>query len=203
VALANNGILFFDELPHFSKITLEALREPLEDHKILVSRVNSKINYPSKFLFVGAQNPCPCGNLLSSIKECRCNDLEIQRYRNKLSDPFLDRIDLHVVMNDTNYEDKALVSSEDIFQKIIAAFKMQKNRGQKELNGKLDEKSIEQFCILDESSQTILNRAISEFSLSLRAINKVLKVSRTIADLEQSKAIEKKHLLDSLSFRYR
>ena len=203
VALANNGILFFDELPHFSKVTLEALREPLEDHKILVSRVNNKINYPSKFLFVGAQNPCPCGNLLSNLKECRCNDLEIQRYKNKLSDPFLDRIDLHVIMNDTNYEEASSLTSEDIFKKIIEAFKMQKQRGQKELNGKLDEKSIEQFCVLNDELKTILNRAISEFSLSLRAINKVIKVSRTIADLEQSEVIEKRHLLESFSYRFR
>ncbi len=203
IALANNGLLFFDELPHFSKVTLESLREPLEDHKLLVSRVNNKIVYPSKFLFVGAQNPCPCGNLLSSVKECRCNDLEIQRYKNKLSDPFLDRIDLHVVMNDTNYSDKSQISSHQIYKSILDAFKMQKQRGQKELNGKLDEKSINSFCVLDDQSKIILHKAIDEFKLSLRSINKVLKVSRTIADLDQKKDIEKRHLLESLSYRYR
>ena len=94
IALSNNGILFFDELPHFPSNILEALREPLEDYKILISRVNSKVLYSTKFTFVAAMNPCPCGNLLSSVKECRCNELEIQRYKNRLSEPFLDRIDL-------------------------------------------------------------------------------------------------------------
>lgn len=203
VALSHNGLLFFDELPHFSKQTLEALREPLEDNRILVSRVNSKINYPSKFLFVGAQNPCPCGNLFSNIKECRCSDLEILRYTNKLSEPFLDRIDLYVLMNDSKIDDIADIESEQMFQKVLDAFKMQKNRGQKELNGKLDEESIKKYCVISSDLEMILNRAIGEFELSYRAINKILKVSRTIADLEFSENIEKKHLLEAISFRKR
>lgn len=203
VALSHNGLLFFDELPHFSKQTLEALREPLEDNRILVSRVNSKINYPSKFLFVGAQNPCPCGNLFSNMKECRCNDLEILRYKNRLSDPFLDRIDLYVVMNDSNITDKIDINSKQMYKKIIDAFIMQKNRGQEELNGKLDENSIKQFCKLDTESEQILNKAIKEFELSYRSVNKILKVSRTIADLNLCKDIKKVHLLEAISYRRR
>ena len=142
IALSNNGILFFDELPHFSKSVLEALREPLEDNKILISRVNNKILYETKFIFIAAMNPCPCGNLLSSVKECRCNELEIQRYKNRLSEPFLDRIDLYLVMNDSFNDNKNIVNSKELHENVIKAFIKQKTRGQKELNGKLSDEDI-------------------------------------------------------------
>ncbi len=203
IALANNGLLFFDELPHFSKSILEALREPLEDHKILISRVNTKTTYHTKFMFVGAQNPCPCGNLLSKNKECRCSDLEIQRYKNRLSDPFLDRIDLYVVMNEVLAQDKATINSKEMQKMVIDAFSLQKQRGQTSLNGKLEDKDIKKYCILEPEAENILQKAISNFSLSFRAINKVLKVSRTIADLNNSKNIDKTALLEALSFRKR
>ena len=203
VALSDRGILFFDELPHFGKNILEALREPLEDFKLLISRVNSKIEYSTKFLFVGAMNPCPCGNLLSSTKDCRCTDIEIKRYNSRLSDPFLDRIDLNVVMSEVSKDDKTTISSSKMFEKVLIAFKNQKSRNQTELNGKLSEKEIKEFCTLDNESQEILNNAISRFDLSFRAVNKVLKVSRTIADLEDSQNIQKSHLLEALSYRRR
>ena len=203
IALSHNGMLFFDELPHFGKPILEALREPLEDHKILISRVNSKVNYPTKFMFVGALNPCPCGNMLSSRKECRCNDVEIARYKNKLSDPFLDRMDLHVVMNEVNLNDTTDVTSKQLHTKVLDAFVMQKERGQTELNGKLTDEDINKYCILKDESTLILNKAIENFALSFRGINKILKVSRTIADLDMSEFIEKSHLLEALSYRKR
>ena len=190
-------------MPHFGKPILEALREPLEDHNILISRVNSKINYPTKFMFVGALNPCPCGNMLSTKKECRCNDLEVSRYKNKLSDPFLDRIDLFVVMNEVTTDDVSDVSSHQLHQKVLEAFSMQKRRGQKELNGKLNDEDINKYCSLNCDSQAILDRAIESYSLSFRGINKVLKVARTIADISLSQDIEKIHLLEALSFRKR
>lgn len=203
VALANNGILFFDELPHFAKMVLEALREPLEDYNILISRVNSKINYPTKFLFIAAMNPCACGNLLSLVKNCICSDLELKKYKAKLSEPFLDRIDLFVTMNEVDYEQKADLSSSSMYEKVINSFIMQKNRGQSELNGKLNDEEIRKFCILDEPSNEVLNQAIVNFQLSFRAINKVLKISRTIADLSNMKEIRKEHLLQALSYRKR
>ncbi len=203
ISLSNNGAMFFDELPHFSKDIIEALREPLEDHVILVSRVNTKVKYDAKFLFIGAMNPCPCGNLLSKTKECRCNELEINRYKNRLSDPFLDRIDLIVTMGEVNSEDKGDIDSETIHSLVLEAFVRQKQRGQKELNGKLSELDIEKYCILDDQLQTILDRAIAQFSLSFRAINKVLKVARTIADIEKSDHIKKEHLFEALSYRRR
>lgn len=203
IALSNNGLLFFDELPHFGKPILEALREPLEDNKILISRVNSKVCYPTKFMFVGALNPCPCGNMLNSKKDCRCNDVEISRYKNRLSDPFLDRMDLFVIMNEVNSEDIADVDSQGLHKKVLDAFVMQKNRGQEELNGKLSDEDINKYCLLNHESQELLNKAIESYSLTFRSINKVLKVSRTIADLNLSAEIEKTHLLEALSFRKR
>ncbi len=203
VALANHGMLFFDELPHYQKSVLESLREPLEDHAISISRVNSKVKYPTKFIFVAALNPCPCGNLLSESKECRCSELEIQRYKNKISDPFLDRIDLYVIMNEVKKEDLSDVSSEELHKQVIGAFKIQKLRGQKNLNGKLNDKEIKQYCILDNEAQIILDLSIEKFQLSFRSVNKVLKVSRTIADLQNSKIIKKEHLIEALSYRKR
>ena len=203
IALSNNGILFFDELPHFSNAILEALREPLEDYKLLVSRANSKVIYDTKFLFVAAMNPCPCGNLLSKNNSCRCNDLEIKRYKNRLSEPFLDRIDLYLIMNETNIKDKATISSDEVHKKVINAFKMQILRGQNELNGKLNDKDILKYCVLSDELKILLDKATQNFNLSFRSINKVLKVSRTIADLDNSKNIEKVHLLEALSYRRR
>lgn len=203
VALSNNGILFFDELPHFPSHILEALREPLEDNKILISRVNNKIVYETKFIFVAALNPCPCGNLLSSVKECRCNSLEIQRYKNRLSEPFLDRIDLYLVMNDSFNDNKNIVSSKELHESVINAFIKQKQRGQKELNGKLNDEDIKKYCILDDESKEILEKARVNYSLSFRSINKVLKVARTIADINNNELITKSDLLKSLNFRRR
>jgi len=203
VGLAHNGILFFDELPHFSKNILEALREPMQDGKIRISRVNSKVEYPANFLFVGAMNPCPCGNLLNENKECRCNDLEIKKYKNRLSDPFLDRIDINVIMQNVSHSDKPSLSSKEMHKKVVQTHILNKKRGQKSFNAKLSDKEIEQFCILDDEAKTTLDMAVSRFSLSFRSIKKVQKVARTIADLDESKIIQKKHILEALSYRRR
>jgi len=203
IALSNNGILFFDELPHFSKSILEAMREPLEDYKILISRVNSKVNYETKFLFACALNPCPCGNLLSTSKECRCSDIEVNRYKSKLSEPFCDRIDIFVTMNEVNFEDKSDLSSKHIHEKVINAFKLQILRGQSELNGKLSDEELKKYCILSADTNEIIKKATEQFSLSFRSINKVLKVARTIADLDSSIDIKKEHILEALSYRRR
>lgn len=203
IAIANNGVIFFDEIPHFAKNILEAMREPLEDYKILVSRVNSKIEYKTKFLFVGAMNPCPCGNLLSKTKECRCNEIDIKRYKNRLSDPFLDRIDLYVQMSEITADDKSSITSKQMQELVLKAFMMQKNRGQIEQNGKLSDADLVKFCILDKESKEILDKATSTFGLSFRSINKIIKVARTIADLEESTNICKNHILESISYRKR
>lgn len=203
VGLAHRGLLFFDELPHFSKSVLEALREPLQDNKIRVSRVNAKIEYPSDFLFVSAMNPCPCGNLLNEQKECRCSELEIQRYKNRLSDPFLDRIDLYVVMQHVNPDDKPGKSSKEMHKQVIEAHKAAKLRGQECFNAKLNDAQIDKYCILDSEAKEILDMAVMRFALSFRSSKKIQKVSRTIADLEGSDIIAKKHILEALSYRRR
>jgi magnesium chelatase family protein len=203
VALAHEGILFFDELPHFSKNVLEALREPMQDGQVHIARVNSKISYEADFMFVAAMNPCPCGNMLSKSRTCRCGEPEIKRYRNRLSDPFLDRIDIFVVMQEVCGEDKTGVDSATMHTQVIEAFQRQKERGQKKLNGKLREAEVEHFCLLDREAEEILSQAVRRFALSHRSIVSIKKVSRSIADLDASEKIGKRHLLEALSYRRR
>ncbi|MEA1892414.1 MAG: YifB family Mg chelatase-like AAA ATPase [Campylobacterota bacterium] len=203
VGLAHRGILFFDELPHFSKNILEALREPLQDNKIRISRVNSKVEYPANFLFVSAMNPCPCGNLLNENLECRCSDLEVSRYKNRLSEPFLDRIDLNVVMQNIYPDDKASITSKQMHQKVIEVHKITKSRGQNSFNAKLNDSEIEKYCILSDEAREVLEIAIQRFTLSHRSIKKIQKVGRTIADLDNQKVIQKQHILEALSYRRR
>lgn len=203
VSIANNGILFFDELPHFSKSILEALREPMQDNQIRISRVSQKSLYAANFLFIGAMNPCPCGNLLNESKECRCNELEIQKYKNRLSDPFLDRVDLSVVMQSVRGSDTPSFSSKEMHKMVLEANIFAKQRGQKSFNAKMSDAEIEKYCILDDEAKAILDMAIQNFALSFRSIKKVQKVARTIADLERSEMIAKQHILEALSYRRR
>ncbi len=191
IALAHNGILFFDELPHFKKDVLESLREPLENNELAVSRVHSKVSYKTSFLFIGAQNPCPCGNQLSVSKECRCTDKEIDSYKNRLSEPFLDRIDLFVQMQENEQNPKPSITSAQMQESVFKAFAKQIQRGQTAFNGKLSEKAIEEFCILDSSALDLLHQASHRFNLSHRSIQKVKKLSRTIADLDDCEYIKK------------
>ncbi|WP_428739361.1 ATP-binding protein [Sulfurimonas sp.] len=203
VGLAHNGVLFFDELPHFSKNVLESLREPMQDGKIRISRVNAKVDYPANFLFVGAMNPCPCGNLLDETKECRCNELEIQKYKNRLSDPFLDRIDINVVMQQVSSEDQSSYSSKQMHKMVLEAQIFALQRGQISFNGKMSDEEIEQFCTMDTEAKTVLEMAVNRFALSFRSIKKLQKVARTIADLSQSNLITKEHMLEAVSYRRR
>lgn len=203
VGLSHHGILFFDELPHYSKQVLEALREPLEDQKIRISRVHSKVEYPTKFLFAAAMNPCPCGNLLNKSLSCRCSDREISRYKNRLSDPFLDRIDLYVQMQPVSANDKSSVSSLELHKRVLRAHAIQKQRGQTELNGRLNDEETQRFCRLGQEADAVLKQAVNRFSLSFRSIKKIQKSARTIADLDNSKTVEKQHLLEALSYRRR
>jgi len=203
VGLANNGILFFDELPYFCKSVLESLREPMQENKIHISRVNAKVEYPAKFLFIGAMNPCPCGNLMDAHKECRCNELEIQRYKNRLSEPFLDRIDISVVMQNVSAEDKPSFSSKELHKKVVEANIFRQKRGQKNFNAKMADSELDVYCVMSAEANETLAMAIERFRLSFRSIKKVQKVSRTIADLASSEVIGKEHLLEALSYRRR
>lgn len=200
IALAHRGILFFDELPHFKKDILESLREPLENYSLVVSRVQSKIEYQTMFLFAGAQNPCPCGNLLNPFKECRCQDREISAYRNRLSEPFLDRIDLFVQMSEGKEASKG-ADSKSMQEQMFKAFVMQKKRGQKNFNGKMSEKEVVEYCRFNGECEKLLKQACERFGVSQRGVGKLKKVARTIADLDQSEEIQKTHLLEALSYR--
>lgn len=182
---------------------LEALREPLQDNKIRISRVNTKVEYPSDFLFVSAMNPCPCGNLLNEQKECRCSDLEVQRYKNRLSEPFLDRVDLCVVMQQVTSKDRATISSQEMHNQVIEVHKRALLRGQKSFTAKLSDSEIDNYCILDSEAKDVLEMAVKRFALSFRSIKKIQKVSLTIADLDKSDIVQKRHVLEALSYRRR
>jgi magnesium chelatase family protein len=203
IGLANKGVLFFDELPHFSSKILESLREPLQENKIRIGRINQRLCYETNFLFVAAMNPCPCGNLLDEDKECRCNELEISRYKNRLSEPFLDRIDISVVMQNVSSSDKADISSKEMHKEVVRAHIFAKERGQKVFNAKMSDAEIERYCVMSDTAKEVLDMAVSRFRLSFRSIKKVQKVARTIADLTESHKIEKAHLLEALSYRRR
>jgi magnesium chelatase family protein len=196
IALANNGILFFDELPQFKKDILEDLRLPLQEKKVLISRVDTKIEYKTDILFASAMNPCPCGNLLSIHKECRCSDIEIQKYKNKISEPLFDRIDLYFEMKEDN--DTHQISSNQMFKKVLIAFEKQMKRGC--FNANLPDNW--DFDI-EKEAREILNIAIDKFSLSKRSMFKILKVAQTITDLENYDKINKKAILEALSYRKR
>lgn len=203
VGLAHNGILFFDEFPHFSKLVLESLREPLEDGHVLISRVNSKVDYKTEFLFAAAQNPCPCGNLFSDKKPCRCSDLEINRYKAKLSAPLLDRIDIYVQMDESKNEDKSNFTSAYMYKKIVDAFKKQIKRGQKKLNGKMGDFEVQKYCTMNNEATELLENATSRFGFSHRSIGKIKRVARSIADLEGFDIIDKSCVVKALKFRQR
>jgi len=194
IALANKGILFFDELPQFQKDVLENLRGPLQDKKMLISRVNSKIEYETDILFAAAMNPCPCGNLLSLNKECRCSDLEIRRYKNRISEPLYDRIEIYKQMIED--EDTSTVSSKEMFEKVLIAFEMQKGK----FNANLPENY--QFH-LENEARNVLNKAIRNFSLSKRSEFNILKVSKTVANINKRDKINKNDILTALKFRRR
>ena len=195
IALANNGVLFFDELPQFRKDVLEDLRLPLQERKVLISRVDSKIEYKTDILFASAMNPCPCGNLLSK-KECRCTELEIKRYKNRISEPLIERIDLYLQMTEDN--DNSVISSKEMFEKVLIAFEKQIKRGY--FNSRLPENwSFD----MDNEASDILDKAVNNFNLSKRSEFKILKVAQTITDLENYDKINKKAVLEALSYRRR
>lgn len=208
ISLSHHGVLFFDELPEFNKNTLEMLRIPLEDKKISISRVNSSITYPSNFMFVASMNPCPCGFYGSTEKECNCREDQIKRYLNKISGPLLDRIDLHIEVNSVKFEnlnpDSPSLDSETIRNRVNLARKLQYERYKEYgfyTNAELSPKLIQKYCKLNEKSKEILNAAFNNFGLSARAYTRILKVARTIADLDGNTNILTKHVAEAILYR--
>jgi len=211
ISLAHNGILFLDELAEFPRQVLDSLRQPLENGTITISRVNSRISFPANFQLIAAMNPCPCGYLGSNSKECKKAPICGQDYKNKISGPLLDRIDMVIEVPVIDYFDhynkKRGESSEIIKNRVLAGRKLQINRfsyldQEKNItNANMDSEMVEKYCQLSDDCQNLLKIAIEKIGLSMRGISKILKVSRTIADLESSDNIGKNHLLEAISYR--
>jgi len=208
ISLAHNGVLFLDELPEFRRNVLELLRQPIEDGKIRISRVQGNSVYPSRFMLVAAMNPCPCGYFTDPKKECHCTPHQIQRYLGKISGPLLDRIDIHLNVPRVKYEDLSQrrkgESSEIIRRRVNKARKIQEKRYKENsvlFNAHLESKSMEKYCMLDKEGEELLKMAILELGISARAYDKILKVGRTIADLEEKEAIEASHISEAISYR--
>ena len=208
VSLSHNGVLFLDELPEFKKNVLEVMRQPLEEEKVTISRAATSLTYPARFMLVAAMNPCPCGYYSDPNNECTCTIPQIQRYRSKISGPLMDRIDIHIEVPAVKYRDLANrhagESSRDIKKRVDAARKIQLNRfkGLKIYsNAQMTNRHIKKFCQIDEASQKLLEMAIDKFGLSARAYTRILKVARTIADIEGKENIEAAHLSESIQYR--
>ena len=206
VSLAHGGVLFLDELPEFRRDALEALRQPLEDHQVTVARVNATATYPARFMLVASMNPCPCGQY--GTEECRCTPLQIRRYLNRISGPLLDRMDLEVEMGAVQYEDIASQtqeeSSEDIKRRVDQARTLQLKRygGQGiYCNAQLDTRLTKRYCVLDTEGESVMKHAFAQMGLSARAYGRILKVARTIADLEGSESIRVQHVAEAVQYR--
>ena len=206
ISLANNGIMFLDELPEFDRRVLEVLREPLESGRITISRAARQAEFPSRFQLIAAMNPCPCGYLGHSSGRCRCSPDQILRYRNRISGPLLDRIDMHIevpsvpihVMQDQS--GKAEEDSQTVQQRVITARNTQLNRSDI-ANSQLNNKQVENYCLLKKADQQLLERAIEQLGLSARAYHRILKVARTIADLSKEESILTAHIAEAISYR--
>lgn len=208
ISLAHYGVLFLDELPEFNKQTLEVLRGPLEDRNITISRVNATLTYPSNFMLIASMNPCPCGYYGSKEKECTCSEQAITRYIGRISGPLLDRIDIHIEVTPVKYEklnsEEKVETSEEIRKRVNFARKIQLER-YKEYNifsnAELTPNLIEKYCRLDKKGKQILQNAFDTLGLSARAYGRILKVARTIADLDGKEKINLNHLAEAIQYR--
>jgi len=208
VSLAHNGVLFLDELPEFKRNVLEVMRQPLEDGDITVSRAMGSIRFPAGFMLIAAMNPCPCGFLSDPQKECVCTPLQIQRYRSRVSGPLLDRIDIQVEVPALRYQDLASKDagepSSTIRQRVNAARSLQLARFEKtklHANAQMGAREIKRYCAVKADAEKLLEIAINRLGLSARAYSRVLKVSRTIADLAGSEEIQSAHVAEAIQYR--
>lgn len=208
ISLAHNGVLFLDELPEFNKHTLEVLRGPLEDGIVTIARVNATLTYPCNFMLVASMNPCPCGFYGSKEKECTCSNQAIQKYMGKISGPLLDRIDIQVEVTPVPYEklenDELVENSKQIKERVDKARNIQSKRYQKSeiySNSQLTPQLIEKYCKLDKKGKQLLQKAFDSLGLSARAHGRILKVARTIADLEEKEKIEVSHIAEAIQYR--
>lgn len=209
ISLAHNGVLFLDELPEYSRHTIETLRQPLEDGVITIARALQTVTYPANFMLIASMNPCPCGHYGSSTGECKCSEQQIHKYLAKLSGPLMDRIDLHIEVDNVTYseltdKDSVEECSADIKKRVNQARKIQLDRfkGEKHFsNAHMSVKNCNKYCKLDETSELILKSAFEKLNLSARAHNRILKVARTIADLAGSENILPEHIAEAIQYR--
>jgi magnesium chelatase family protein len=203
VSLAHHGVLFLDELPEFARNVLEMLRQPLEEHSVTLARSNMTLCFPSEFILVAAMNPCPCGFFSDPTRECRCTGAIIQRYLSKVSGPLLDRIDLHIEVPSVPYKELRGkdhgVTTEEMRARVEAARAVQQNRGF--YNAHIPSRVLRSLCALDEAGERTLEMAVRRMGLSARAHDRILKVARTIADLDRSDRVSAKHLAEAVQYR--
>ena len=209
ISLAHNGVLFLDELPEFKRTALEVMRQPLEDRVVSIARAKFDVQYPASFMLIASMNPCPCGFYNHPDKECSCNPGDVQRYLNKISGPMMDRIDLHVEVTPVSFDEltvqRTTESSLSIRDRVIQARGIQQQRYSSDegvhCNAQMQPRHIKDFCQLDASCKTLLKTAMEKLDLSARAYDRILKVSRTIADLDGSEKIEQQHLAEAIQYR--
>jgi magnesium chelatase family protein len=209
VSLAHNGVLFLDELPEFRRDVLEALRQPIEEGNLTISRAGATVSFPARFMFVAASNPCPCGHYTDSLKECHCSPIQVRNYMGRLSGPLLDRIDIQVSVPRLSFRDisgtRESEGSERIGQRVLAARVLQaeRYRGVQDVrtNSDLGENLIKKFCIVDESGLSLLRAAMERLGLTGRAFHRILKVARTIADLEGAELPRAEHVAEAIQYR--
>jgi magnesium chelatase family protein len=208
VSLAHNGVLFLDELPEFERNVLEVLRQPLEDGRVTISRAAMSLTFPSQFMLVAAMNPCACGYFNDPTRECKCTPVQIQRYISKISGPLLDRIDIHIDVPAVKFKelasDTASESSADIRERVVRARDIQRERlrGEKIFsNGQMTPRLIRKYCAIGRESKGLLENVIVRLGLSARAYDRILKVSRTLADLGGEEGISAEHVSEAIQYR--
>lgn len=208
ISLAHNGVLFLDELPEFSRATLEILRQPLEDGVVSIARAHGTYTYPSSFMLVAAMNPCPCGYYNHPKKECTCSDAAVQKYLNRVSGPLLDRIDIHIEVPPVEYDDLTAKSGEEtsaeIRRRVNAARDIQTARFEgtsTKCNAHIEAAQFEQVCVMDDKADRMLKAAFDKLNLTARAYDRIMKVARTIADLDQSEIIRSPHISEAIQYR--
>jgi len=208
VSLAHNGVLFLDELPEFPRNVLEVMRQPLEDGTVSIARASMSLTFPARFMLAAAMNPCPCGYFNDRTRDCHCTQPMIQRYVSKISGPLLDRIDIHIDVPAVNYKElrgnASPEGSEQIRARVLRAREVQLNRFAKEriyCNAQMSTRQIRAYCELSTDGERLLERAMGQQGLSARAHDRILKVARTIADLEGATSLDGKHLAEAIQYR--
>jgi magnesium chelatase family protein len=213
ISMAHNGVLFLDELPEFNRRTLEVLRQPLEDGRVTIARATQTSTFPANFILIAALNPCPCGYRSDPRRQCRCSPIQIERYMNRVSGPLLDRIDIHIEVPPMDYSELTGAapskSTAEMREEVLAARKIQEERFSKPSgksshcrhNADMSHRQVVYHCRLNEQGHEILRTAMEDFGLSARAHDKILRIARTIADLENSPAITPMHLFEAITYR--